>query len=137
MHIRSFAKPLALASSIALLAALAPASGVPRSRPKARGNDGPSDWGAYGRDAGGSRYSPLTEINRDNVSQLKVAWTYRTGDVSDGKNARSTSAFQVTPLMVDGTLYLSTSFNRVIALDPETGQQRWAFDPKINLARGY
>jgi quinoprotein glucose dehydrogenase len=71
------------------------------------------------------------------VSQLKVAWTYRTGDVSDGKNARSTSAFQVTPLMVEGTLYLSTPFNRVIALDPETGQQRWAFDPKIDLMRGY
>jgi quinoprotein glucose dehydrogenase len=96
-----------------------------------------SDWAATGRDAGGSRYSPLTEINRENVGQLREAWTYRTGDFSDGKRARSTSAFQVTPLMVDGTLYLSTPFNRVIALDPETGQERWTYDPKIDLTKGY
>ncbi len=97
----------------------------------------PGDWPAYGRDAGGSRYSPLTQINRDNVKNLKVAWTYRTGDLSDGKNARSSSAFQCTPLLVDGTLYLVTPFNRVIALDPVTGNPRWAFDPQIDLKRGY
>jgi len=68
---------------------------------------------------------------------LKVAWTYRTGDLSDGKNARSSSAFQCTPLLVDGTLYLVTPFNRVIALDPVTGNPRWAFDPQIDLKRGY
>ena len=137
MRIRSFATPVALASSLVLLVTFVPASGGQRAKHKALGSGAPSEWQAYGRDPGGSRYSPLTEINRDNVSQLKVAWTYRTGDVSDGKNARSTSAFQVTPLMVEGTLYLSTPFNRVIALDPETGRQRWAFDPRIDLTRGY
>jgi quinoprotein glucose dehydrogenase len=96
-----------------------------------------SDWPAYGRDAGGSRFSPLAQINRANVKNLKVAWTYRTGDLSDGKNARSSSAFQCTPLVVDGTLYLVTPFSRVVALDPATGRERWTFDPQIDLRRGY
>jgi quinoprotein glucose dehydrogenase len=96
-----------------------------------------SDWPAYGRDRGGSRFSPLAQINRDNVKSLKMAWTYRTGDVhTDGKSKEKT-AFQATPIFVDGTLYLSTPFNRVIALDPETGAQRWAYDPKIDLTRYY
>lgn len=96
-----------------------------------------SDWPAYGRDPGGSRFSPLTQINRNNVKSLKVAWVYRTGDLSDGKNARSSSAFQCTPLLVDGTLYIVTPFSRVMALDPVTGKERWVFDPKIELKRPY
>ena len=96
-----------------------------------------SDWPAYGRDPGGSRFSPLTQVNRDNVKNLKVAWIYRTGDLSDGQNARSSSAFQCTPVLVDGTLYVVTPFNRVIALDPVTGKERWVFDPKIDLKRPY
>jgi len=88
------------------------------------------DWPAYGRDPGGSRYSPLTQINRENVKSLKLAWTYRTGDVSDGSHTESKSSFEATPILVDGTLYLSTAFNRVIALDPETGAERWIYDPK-------
>lgn len=94
------------------------------------------DWPAYGRDQGGSRYSPLEQINPANVKQLKVAWTYRTGDVSDGqKTAGVESAFEATPILVDGTLYLSTPFNRVIALDPETGAERWAYDPKLETSK--
>jgi len=92
-----------------------------------------ADWPAYGRDAGGSRYSPLTQIDRRNVGGLTVVWTYRTGDVSDGKRTARKTSFQATPIMVDGTLYLSTPFNRVVALDPETGRERWAYDPKIDL----
>jgi len=95
------------------------------------------DWPAYGRDAGGSRYSPLAGINRSNVKKLKVAWTYRTGDVSDGSHTASKSTFEATPILVDGTLYLSTSFNRVIALNPETGTEKWSYDPKIDLAVHY
>jgi len=96
-----------------------------------------ADWPAYGRDPGGSRYSPLGQVNRDNVKNLKVAWTYRTGDVGkEGVSARK-AAFEATPILVDGTLYLSTPFNRVIALDPETGAGRWIYDPKIDLSVGY
>lgn len=96
-----------------------------------------AEWPVYGRDEGGSRYSPLTQITRDNVKYLKVAWTYRTGDVSNGTQARATSAFQAMPILVEGTLYVCSPFNHVIALDPETGAERWTFDPKIDLSAPY
>ena len=95
------------------------------------------DWPCYGRDPGGMRYSPLDGINRGNVARLKVAWVFHTGDISDGKGGRKRSGFETTPLLVDGTLYLTTPFNRVIALDPETGKQRWAYDPKTELTWNY
>jgi quinoprotein glucose dehydrogenase len=96
-----------------------------------------SDWPAYGRDAGGSRYSPLAQINRGNVKNLKLAWTYNTGAAGEKGRSVNNAAFEATPIFVDGTLYLSTPFNRVIALDPEMGKQLWAYDPKIDLSRGY
>jgi len=95
------------------------------------------EWPYYGHDAGGTRFSPLTQINRENVARLKVAWTLHTGDISEGRGARKRSGFESTPLLVDGTVYLTTPFNRVIALDPETGAQRWAYDPKIELGGDY
>jgi quinoprotein glucose dehydrogenase len=95
------------------------------------------EWAYYGHDAGGMRYSPLAQINRENVASFKVAWTFHTGDISDGRGSRKRSGFESTPLMVDSTLYLTTPFNRVIALDPETGAQRWAYDPKITLDADY
>ena len=98
----------------------------------------PAGWPAYGGDAGGRRYSPLEEITPANVARLEVAWTYRTGDVSDGRgNVASTSAFQATPILADGTLYFCTPFNRVIALDPETGAERWRYDPALDLSGRY
>jgi len=100
--------------------------------------DGPiDDWPYYGHDAGGMRYSPLTEINKENVSQLKVAWVFHTGDVSDGSHDSKRSGFETTPLVVDGTLFLTTPFNRVIALDPATGAQRWAYDPLVDPTGDY
>jgi quinoprotein glucose dehydrogenase len=96
-----------------------------------------ADWPAYGGDAGGSRYSPLGQIDRTNVARLKVAWEYHTGDVSDGTDGRRKSAFETTPIVAHGTMYFTTPFNRVIALDPETGTEKWAFDPKINLRTPY
>ena len=90
------------------------------------------EWPNYGNDPGGMRFSPLTGINRGNVARLKVAWVFHTGDISDGGGTRQRSGFETTPILVDGTLFLTTPFNRVIALDPETGKQRWAFDPKID-----
>jgi quinoprotein glucose dehydrogenase len=95
------------------------------------------EWAHYGHDAGGMRYSPLSQINRENVASLKVAWTFHTGDISDGQGRRKRSGFESTPLMLDSTLYVTTPFNRVIALDPETGAQRWAYDPKIALDGDY
>jgi quinoprotein glucose dehydrogenase len=95
------------------------------------------EWSYYGHDAGGTRYSPLTQVNRENIATLKVAWAFHTGDISEGHGDRKRSGFETTPLLVEGTLYLTTPFNRVIALDPETGKQRWAYDPKIELDADY
>ncbi|HKV99711.1 MAG TPA: pyrroloquinoline quinone-dependent dehydrogenase [Vicinamibacterales bacterium] len=95
------------------------------------------DWPFYGHDAGGMRYSPLTQIDRANVLQLTVAWTLQTGDRSDGSHGGKRSGFEATPLVVDGTMYVTTGFNRVIAVDPATGRQRWTFDPLVELQGDY
>src|SRR5678809_900294 len=65
----------------------------------------------------------------DNVTRLAVAWTYRTGDTA---RTRRPAKFEATPLMVDGTLYLSTPLGRAIALDPTTGKQRWNYDAQVD-----
>lgn len=97
----------------------------------------PNDWPAYGRDAGGSRYSPLDQINRGNVSKLKIAWTYHTGAEDVKAAGAKNAAFESTPILVDGLLYLTTPYSRVIALDPATGMEKWSFDPQIPLNRRY
>ena|SRR5439155_22914428 len=101
------------------------------------GENSDDSWPYYGHDAGGMQFSPLTQINPGNVATLKVAWTFHTGDVSEFGGRRKRSGFETTPLLVNGTLYLSTAFNRVIALDPAIGTQRWAHDPKIDLDGDY
>jgi quinoprotein glucose dehydrogenase len=98
---------------------------------------GGSDWPYYGGDAGGMKYSPLRQINRENVRRLRVAWTYHTGEISDGTKYPVRSAFEATPLVVGGVMYLTTPFNRLVALDPETGRELWSFDPKIDLNASY
>src|SRR4051794_2620593 len=90
-----------------------------------------SDWPAYAN-GGGTRYSSLTEIDRTNVSRLEIAWTYHTGETTFAKDSEQKSTFEVTPIVVDGTMYLSTGFNKVIALDAATGRERWTYDPKID-----
>ena len=95
-------------------------------------------WVDYGNDRGGTRYSAADQITRDNVRGLAIAWEYHTGDVSDGRgDIPSTSAFEATPLLIDGLLYVVTPFNRVIALDPETGEEIWVYDPEIDLSGRY
>jgi quinoprotein glucose dehydrogenase len=99
-----------------------------------------ADWPNYGNDPGGSRFSPLTQITPDNVNRLEIAWTYHTGDVSEGgEGAPATRAttFEATPILVDNTLYVCTGFARAVALDAETGAERWTFDPKIDLSLRY
>jgi quinoprotein glucose dehydrogenase len=80
----------------------------------------------------GTHYSPLTDITPDNVASLEVAWTYRTGDMSDGTGAQAGTAFEATPIVVDGLLYVSTPLSRVVALDADTGRERWVFDPGLD-----
>lgn len=94
------------------------------------------DWPAYAN-AGGTRYSSLAEIDRTNVSKLEVAWTYHTGETTFAKDSEQKSTFEVTPIVVDGTMYLSTGFNRVIALDAATGQQKWIYEPLVDRSADY
>ena len=99
-------------------------------------NKSNGEWPVYGHDPGGQRFSPLTAINRQNVHSLQIAWTFRTGDAYQPKNGRPT-AFEATPLYVDGRLYIGTPLGRVIALDPLTGHQIWAYDSKVPRDKGY
>ncbi len=82
-----------------------------------------ADWSNYGHGPGGDRFGALDEVNRGNVDHLAVAWTYRTGDVpqSDGNGAED----QLTPLQIGDTVFLCTPHNNVIALDADTGAQKW------------
>ncbi len=120
--------------AIALLGAGLPMASAQSSNPAGATKD---EWGYYGHDAGGTRYSPLTQINRENVAKLKVAWVFHTGDVSDGKGRAKRSGLETTPILVDGTLYVTSAFNRVFAVDAETGKQRWVYDPMIDIALDY
>jgi quinoprotein glucose dehydrogenase len=94
-------------------------------------------WPNYGNDAGGARYSTAAQINRDNVAQLQVAWTYRTGALDVQTELNHKAAFENTPILVDGRLFVSTPYDHVIALDPASGKKIWEFDPKLDLTHGY
>jgi quinoprotein glucose dehydrogenase len=91
-----------------------------------------AEWPNYGGPPEGTRYSPLREIHKGNVTQLKPVWTIRHGDVRDPKKFKRASSFQATPILVDGVLYFPTPFNRVYAADPATGKVKWIFDPKTD-----
>jgi quinoprotein glucose dehydrogenase len=93
------------------------------------------EWPSYGRDAGGTRFSPLSDINRSNVGRLTSAWIFHTGETVAGRGRRV--GFEATPLVIDGTLYVTTGTNRIVALDPETGIVRWQYDPKIDPEANY
>ncbi len=84
------------------------------------------DWAHYGRTSSGTRFVPFDQINAGNVSDLEVAWTYRTG--VDG-------AFKATPLQIADSLYMCLAGNVVVSLDAATGQERWRFDPKVKDSR--
>ncbi len=90
-----------------------------------------AQWPDFAGDKAGSHYSPLTQIRRDNVAYLELAWTHRSGDYSAGGDGRAATSFQSVPLVVDDTLYYCTPYQRVFALDPETGEERWSFDPDL------
>jgi quinoprotein glucose dehydrogenase len=109
--------------------------------------DGPvAEWQAYAALPGGGRYSAATQITPDNVGQLQQAWEYRTGDLRRAGEHPVTypngkvlpgmaSTWQMTPLLVNDTLYGCTAFNRVFALDPASGEERWTFDPQVDISR--
>ena len=115
---------------IGIAAALGPHSSCSGPGPE-------GEWTEWGGDSGGTRFSPLDQVNRDNVAGLRLAWTHHCGEVSDGTVNRTRTAYECTPLMAAGMLFVTTPFNRVLALDPESGSERWTFDPGLDLGRRY
>ena len=105
------------------------------------------DWPVYGGDAGGLKYSPLTDIDRNNVSKLQPVWTWETREQAipsassplQGERV-APGAFEATPIVINDTMWVSTPYNRVVALNAETGAEYWSYDPKAyewgNLHRG-
>ena len=92
---------------------------------------GGTGWIAYGHSNHGDRYSPAAQITPANVDQLQVAWTFHTGDMQGPRDPKEFAA-EVTPLAANGLLYICTPHNIVIAVDPDTGKEKWRFDPGIN-----
>src|ERR1051326_728800 len=88
------------------------------------------EWPYYGGDPGETHYSKLAQINRRNVGALKPAWEWKTGETPFPEFKTTPGMFEATPLMISGVLYLSTPYNRVIALDAATGRELWSYDPK-------
>lgn len=105
---------------------------VVNATPTLGGNVPAGEWHQYGRTQYGQRYSPLDQINTDNVSTLKVAWQYQTGDVKKPDDVGETT-YQVTPLKVGDTLYMCTPHNWAIALDAATGKEKWKYDSNSGM----
>jgi len=93
-----------------------------------------NEWPAWGGDLAATKYSTLTDINRGNVAQLTKVWEWATNETPNAAPRTRPGNFQATPLMIGDTLYLSTSYNRVVALDASSGREFWSYDPKAYLA---
>lgn len=100
-------------------------------------DSGTHGWPAYGGSPGGGQYSALSQINRDNVKNLQVAWIYHSGDVSDGTDGTAVTPLEVNPILANGKLYICTPFNRIVALDSGTGAEVWSYDPEIDKKNTY
>lgn len=126
--------PLRAAAQVAALIALAACSGTATAPPPPAAD---ADWAFYGGDAGGQRFSPAAQITPANVKGLKLAWRWSSGEMATRGKAMERAAFEATPILAEGRLFLCTPFNQVAALDPETGRELWRHDPKIDGARRY
>lgn len=91
---------------------------------------GTPTWDSFHGQLNAQKYSPLTQITADNVSKLTKVWEFHTGDVSDGKGDTPATVWSATPVFANDTLYIGTPFDRLIALDPGTGKEKWHYDTK-------
>lgn len=90
-------------------------------------------WSAYGGDKKGTRFSAFDQITPDNVNHLTIVWNYKSGAFNDREQVRDNASFETTPILVENLLVFCTQFNEVIALEPDTGRERWRFDPEVPL----
>lgn len=88
-------------------------------------------WSHVGGDAGGRKFSPSNEITVENVRELQIAWRYSTGDLERMRKSGAAYKFQATPILFEGSLFFCTPYNDVIALNPETGAEKWRFDANL------
>ncbi|TVT48174.1 MAG: PQQ-binding-like beta-propeller repeat protein [Denitromonas halophila] len=88
------------------------------------GFDDPNNWPQYHRSSNAWRFSPLTEINKDTIKKLKVAWIHQPGNITHG--------LQATPIILDGVLYYISAFNNVWAVDAASGKTLWHYEPKLD-----
>jgi len=91
---------------------------------------GSPTWDSFHGQLNAQKYSPLTQITADNVGKLTKVWEFHTGDVSDGKGDTPATVWSATPIFANDTLYIGTPFDRLIALDPGTGKEKWHYDTK-------
>ncbi|EKJ6980928.1 TPA: pyrroloquinoline quinone-dependent dehydrogenase [Enterobacter hormaechei] len=91
---------------------------------------GTTTWDSFHGQLNAQKYSPLTQITADNVGKLTKVWEFHTGDVSDGKGDTPATVWSATPIFANDTLYIGTPFDRLIALDPGTGKEKWHYDTK-------
>lgn len=129
-------QPVAALTSLALALLITGCTGEQAGNTPLQGSAGPdTSWPHWGNDEGGSRFAQLEDINPDNVHRLRQAWEYHTGDLDpesfpDPFNA---PAMQATPILAGDSLFLCSPRNRVIALDPATGAERWHTDTNPDI----
>ncbi|MDH3641082.1 MAG: pyrroloquinoline quinone-dependent dehydrogenase [Gammaproteobacteria bacterium] len=132
-----------LAPPVLLVVALFVAGSCSEAPPATFGKGTVAGWTAYGATPGGSHYSSATQLTRDNVQWLEPVWEHRSGDIRHGvapggdAPAMTASSFQATPIVIDDTLYYCSPFNKVFAVDAETGAERWRFDPEVDNSTYY
>jgi len=130
-HLSTFFQRLAILTAFlsVLCLFIPPPGSLAQSAPAA-------DWPAYGGDAGGSRFSPATQINKTNVTQLKVAWIFHTGALPHDPDLDKKATFEATPILIDGKLFFTTPYDHVFAIKAQTGEKIWEFDPQLELPYG-
>lgn len=106
------------------------------ARAEARAEE--NGWQHYGGSLAGDRYAAPSAITPERVKDLEPAWTYRTGDATDGRGFDGNPLrIRATPIHIQGKLIVSTGFNRVYALHAATGKEIWKYDPKVDFSRPY
>ena len=100
------------------------------AQPTGQPTAGVQEWAVYGGDQAGTRYSPLADLNAGNVSRLAIKWEWKTGEQPLPAFGTRPGAFENTPLMIGNVVYVTTPYNRVVALNAENGTELWSYDPK-------